>query len=60
MPYTGIRTYENGSKEEETFDSYQDMVSWLAEDLDAGVAGYEDGKAVPQVRLTDDIQAWAS
>jgi len=58
--FEGIRAYENGQKESEQFDTYQEMVKWLAEDLDAGVAGYEDGEPLPQGPLTDDIQAWCS
>lgn len=60
MAFTGVRTQENGTKEEETFDNYQDMIKWLCEDLDAGVAGYENGAAIPQGKLTDDMQAWMS
>lgn len=55
--FTGVRTYENGSNEEEQFETYEDMVKWLAEDSDAGVAGYEDGEPVEQGPLSDDIQA---
>jgi len=58
--FTGVRTYENGNRETEEFSNYQDLIKWLAEDLETGVAGYKNGHAIPQGKLTDDIQAWVS
>ena len=54
--FEGIRTYENGIKETAEFNDYFAMIEWLAQDPEAGVAAYEDGDAVPQTLLADDIQ----
>lgn len=58
--FTGVKTYENGTKETEQFTSYTDLIKWLCEDLEAGVAGYVDGEPIPQGKLTDDMQNWCS
>lgn len=56
--FTGVRTYTNGKKEAESFEEYEDMIRWLAEDPETGVAGYENDVAMPQNKLVDDILAW--
>jgi hypothetical protein len=55
--HTGIKTYENGTKEEKQFESREAMVEWLAESPEAGIAGYENGFAIPQRELQDEVEA---
>lgn len=56
MAYEAVKTFENGKREERHFDDYKEMVHWLAESPEAGVAAYEDGEAVDQKQLCDDIE----
>ena len=60
--YTAILTEENGNKEEQEFETYEEVCKWFASFADRGVGieAYEDGEAVPQGQLQDDAQAWAS
>jgi hypothetical protein len=54
----GIKTFENGTRDEREFADYQEMVQWLAESPEAGVAAYaEDGSAIDQHALCADIEA---
>lgn len=58
--YTGKRTHENGRIETEDFDTYEDLIKWLADDLTCGVSATVDGRDIKQGRLTEDIQSWCS
>lgn len=53
--YLGLRTFENGRREERTFDTYEACVLWLAEDADAGIAAYYHGVPIDQVCLQNIV-----
>jgi len=60
--FLGILTEENGNREEREFETYEELCRWFASyaDRGVGIAGYENGQALPQGRLQDDAAAWAS
>lgn len=52
--YTGIKIWENGTREECTFEDYSDLCTWLAESPEAGMAAYHDGEAIAQTQIQVD------
>lgn len=59
MIYVASKTFENGTKEEEEFQVYTDMVQWFAKTPEAGMSAYIGftEEVVDQIQLQDDVAA---
>ena len=58
-------TWENGNKEEKTFNDYSDMLSYLASNPDAGFMAWLNGEQMNEADICRDVelvralQSWA-
>jgi serine protease inhibitor ecotin len=49
-------SWENGRKETKSFDDYNDMISYLADNLDAGFRVWKDGEQINEADVARDVE----
>ncbi len=58
--YTVKLNWENGNRETKAFEDYNEMLAYLAENLDAGFTAFKNGEQLNQADVARDVKMVAA